>query len=266
MKISPRYILPNLFTAGSIFLGVMAIFMAHKGLIQSDSAAFTTSCWYILFSMVLDGLDGRVARLTNTASKFGVEFDSLADIVAFGVAPAVLLYFYVGHDYGRYGVAISGLFVVLGAIRLARFNITTNVETNSFIGLPIPSAAAIICLWIIVVEHKNVSFFGWIDFLRANTYVFLIFAFFIAILMVSNIRYPSFKKMQWNLKYFIVLLIVLAFVVARPSLTLCVLLSAYIIYGVMRWIFIILFRIIMRKKDNEYNMQKLKENNDTQKN
>ena len=112
MKISPRYILPNLFTAGSIFLGVMAIFMAHKGLVQADSKAFTTACWYILFSMVLDGLDGRVARLTNTASKFGVEFDSLADIVAFGVAPAVLLYFYVGHDYGRYGVAISGLFVV----------------------------------------------------------------------------------------------------------------------------------------------------------
>ena len=251
MKISPRYILPNLFTAGSIFLGVMAIFMAHKGLVQADSKAFTTACWYILFSMVLDGLDGRVARLTNTASKFGVEFDSLADIVAFGVAPAVLLYFYVGHDYGRYGVAISGLFVVLGAIRLARFNITTNVETNSFIGLPIPSAAAIVCLWIIVVEHQKVSFFGWIEFLRTNTYVFLIFAFFIAILMVSNIRYPSFKKAQWNLKYFIMLLIALAFVIAQPSLALCVLLSAYIIYGVIRWIFIVLFRITMKKKDIE---------------
>ncbi len=252
MKISPRYILPNLFTAGSIFLGIMAIFMAHKGLMNADSKAFTNACWYILFSMVLDGLDGRVARLTNTASKFGVEFDSLADVVAFGVAPAVLLYFYVGHDYGRYGIAISGLFVVLGAIRLARFNITTNVETNSFIGLPIPSAAAIVCLWILVVEHQRVSFFGLIEFLRTHTYIFLVFAFFIAILMVSNIRYPSFKKMHWNLKYFIVLLILLTFVIAQPSLTLCVLLSSYIIYGVVRWLFIILFKIPMKKKDDEH--------------
>ena len=173
----------------------------------------------------------------------------------------MLLYFYVGHDYGRYGVAISGLFVVLGAIRLARFNITTNVETNSFIGLPIPSAAAIVCLWIIVVEHQKVSFFGWIEFLRTNTYVFLVFAFFIAILMVSNIRYPSFKKVQWNLKYFIVLLIALAFVIAQPSLALCVLLSAYIFYGVVRWIFIVLFRITMKKRDNEEGMQKLGEDN-----
>ncbi|TLD84859.1 CDP-diacylglycerol--serine O-phosphatidyltransferase [Helicobacter trogontum] len=261
MKISPRYVLPNLFTAGSIFLGIMAIFMAHKGLVQADSKAFTTACWYILFSMVLDGLDGRVARLTNTASKFGVEFDSLADIVAFGVAPAVLLYFYVGYDYGRYGVAISGLFVVLGAIRLARFNITTNVETNSFIGLPIPSAAAILCLWIIVVEQHKVSFFGWIEFLRTHTYIFLVFAFFIAILMVSNIRYPSFKKVQWNLKYFVVLLIALAFVVAQPSLALCIFLSMYIFYGVLRWIFIVLFRIVMRKNDNEESTRRLGEDN-----
>lgn len=261
MKISPRYVLPNLFTAGSIFLGIMAIFMAHKGLVQADSKAFTTACWYILFSMVLDGLDGRVARLTNTASRFGVEFDSLADIVAFGVAPAVLLYFYVGYDYGRYGVAISGLFVVLGAIRLARFNITTNVETNSFIGLPIPSAAAILCLWIIVVEQHKVSFFGWIEFLRTHTYVFLVFAFFIAILMVSNIRYPSFKKVQWNLKYFVVLLIALAFVVAQPSLALCIFLSIYIFYGVLRWIFIVLFRIVMRKNDNEESTRRLGEDN-----
>lgn len=249
MKISPRYILPNLFTAGSIFLGIMAIFMAHKGLVQADSKAFVTACWYILFSMVLDGLDGRVARLTNTASKFGVEFDSLADVVAFGVAPAVLLYFYVGHDYGRYGIAISGLFVVLGAIRLARFNITTNVETNSFIGLPIPSAAAILCLWILVVEHHKVSFFGYIEFLRTHTYMFLVFAFFVAILMVSNIRYPSFKKMQWNLRYFVILLIVLAFVIVQPSLTLCLLLSLYIFYGVIRWAFIMLFRILIKRKD-----------------
>lgn len=103
MKFNPLFILPNLFTAGSIFLGVLSVVFASKG-------NFENACWLILFSMVLDGLDGRVARLTNTSSKFGVEFDSLADIVAFGVAPAFLLYFYIGIDYGR--VAFLLLFVL----------------------------------------------------------------------------------------------------------------------------------------------------------
>ena len=242
------YVLPNLFTAASIFMGILAIFMAHNGFIHEDSKAFTTACWYILFSMVLDGLDGRVARLTNTASKFGVEFDSLADVVAFGVAPAVLLYFYAGHEYGRYGMAVSGLFVVLGAIRLARFNITTNVETNSFIGLPIPSAAAIVCLWILVTEYNKIEVLGISQLMSENNYIFLIIAFIAAILMVSNIRYPSFKKFHWNLKYFILLLMLLACVIVQPSLTLCLLFSLYIIYGILRWFFIVVFKILFKKK------------------
>ncbi|RDU65395.1 CDP-diacylglycerol--serine O-phosphatidyltransferase [Helicobacter didelphidarum] len=254
MKISPRYVLPNLFTAASIFMGILAIFMAYKGLVYDDSKSFTTACWYILFSMVLDGLDGRVARLTNTASKFGVEFDSLADIVAFGVAPAVVLYFYVGHDYGRYGMAISGLFVVLGAIRLARFNITTSVE-NSFIGLPIPSAAAIICLWILVVEYHKLDIFGISNFITEHSYVFLILAFVTSILMVSNIRYPSFKKVKWNLKYFILLLMLLTCVIVQPSLTLCILFSLYILYGILRWFFVVTFKIIFRKKFDTHDKQ-----------
>lgn len=248
MKISPRYVLPNLFTAASIFMGILAIFMAHKGLMNADSKAFTTACWYILFSMVLDGLDGRVARLTNTASKFGVEFDSLADVVAFGVAPAVLVFFYVGHEYGRYGMAISGLFVVLGAIRLARFNITTSPETNSFIGLPIPSAAAIICLWILVIEYKRLEFWGVSSFVNSHNYLFLILTFLVAILMVSNIRYPSFKKIKWNLKYFVLLLLVLTCVIVQPSLSLCLIFSAYILYGILRWFFIVVFKIIFKRK------------------
>ncbi|RDU73708.1 CDP-diacylglycerol--serine O-phosphatidyltransferase [Helicobacter aurati] len=248
MKLNPLYILPNLFTAASIFMGIMAIFMAHKALIADNPKHFIFACWCILFSMILDGLDGRVARLTNTASKFGVEFDSLADVVAFGVAPAVLLYFYVGHEYGRYGIAISGLFVVLGAVRLARFNITTNVETNSFVGLPIPSAAAIICLWILVTEYNEFAVFGLFTFLRTHSYLFLVLAFCIALLMVSNIRYPSFKKFKWNLKYFIVILILLALVIAQTSLTLCAVFSLYMLYGVLRWLFIIVFKILFRKK------------------
>lgn len=228
------YILPNLFTSASIFSGVFAIILSSQG-------KFALGCWYILLSMVLDGLDGRVARLTNTASKFGVELDSLADVVAFGVAPAILLYFFVGSEYGRYGIAVSGLFVVLGAVRLARFNISTGNEPNFFLGLPIPSAAAITVLWVLFYEKMQPLF------LQENKYIFLIIAFIASILMVSNIRYPSFKKLKWNLKSFTILLILLAITFARPEMTLFVLITAYVIYGILRWIFII-FKFILLKK------------------
>ena len=118
------YILPNLFTAASAFLGVISIFAAVRG-------EYEKAIIYIVFSLICDGLDGRVARLTKTTSKFGVEFDSLADIVAFGVAPAVLFYYSVGHHFGRLGSLVAALFVVFGAIRLARFNVTSsNIEPN----------------------------------------------------------------------------------------------------------------------------------------
>ncbi len=230
MKISPLYILPNLFTAGSIFLGILSIMAASKGL-------YSVACWFIVVSMLLDGLDGRVARLTNTSSKFGVEFDSLADIVAFGVAPSILLYFYVGFSFSRIGEVTSAFFVIFGAIRLARFNITTSSEPNFFIGLPIPSAAIFIVLWILVdLEHKI--------FLECK-YLLILGAFIVSILMVSNVRYPSFKKMQWNLKSFIVLLILIGIVLIEPVEVLCALMSLYVLYGVLRWL-VLRIRILLK--------------------
>lgn len=229
------YVLPNLFTAASIFFGVMSMFLASGG-------RFSEACWYVLLSMVLDGLDGRVARLTNTASRFGIEFDSLADVVAFGVAPALLVYFFVGYEYGRYGAVISALFVVLGAVRLARFNITVSNEPHFFMGLPIPSAAAAVVLWILVANNSNHDLFV------QHGYIFLAIAFISSILMVSNIRYPNFKKLKWNLKSFIVLLILLGLVFAGREYSLCALISLYILYGIMRWMFIVCKFIIFKKK------------------
>lgn len=226
MNINPLYALPNLFTASSIFLGVVSIIVA-------SNAMFEYSCWLIIASMVLDGLDGRVARMTRTTSKFGVEFDSLADVVAFGVAPAMLLYFYIGEEYGRYSVVVSALFVIFGAIRLARFNIaTTESEPNSFIGLPIPSAAALVVLWILVDIKYGI--FG-IEY----SYILLGGTFVLSILMVSNIRYPSFKKIKWNFKSFIILLICLAIAFLQPQEVLSTLMTMYVIYGILRWIFLI---------------------------
>lgn len=234
MNINPLYILPNLFTAGSIFLGIASVILASRG-------GFEWACWFVLLSMILDGLDGRVARLTNTASKFGVEFDSLADIVAFGVAPAMLLYFYIGLDYGRYGVVTSAIFVIFGAIRLARFNISTaNTEPNSFIGLPIPSAAVILVLWILLDLEYGIL---------KNTclgFILLALAFILSILMVSNIRYPSFKKMQWNLKIFVVVVIVLCMAYLKPREVISGLMSFYVLYGIVRWIFVLIKKIYFK--------------------
>lgn len=234
MNINPLYILPNLFTAGSIFLGIASVILASRG-------GFEWACWFVLLSMILDGLDGRVARLTNTASKFGVEFDSLADIVAFGVAPAMLLYFYIGLDYGRYGVVVSAIFVIFGAIRLARFNISTaNTEPNSFIGLPIPSAAVILVLWILLDLEYGIL---------KNTclgFILLALAFILSILMVSNIRYPSFKKMQWNLKIFVVVVIVLCMAYLKPREVIGGLMSFYVLYGIVRWIFVLIKKIYFK--------------------
>ncbi|PAF50461.1 CDP-diacylglycerol--serine O-phosphatidyltransferase [Helicobacter sp. 13S00477-4] len=234
MNINPLYALPNLFTAGSIFLGIMSIMF-------SSNAMFEWSCWLIISSMVLDGLDGRVARLTHTTSKFGVEFDSLADIVSFGVAPAMLLYFYIGGEYSRFGVVVSALFVIFGAIRLARFNIATNEsEPNSFIGLPIPSAAILMVLWILLDIKYNI-------FDADYGYWLLVGAFVLSILMVSNIRYPSFKKIKWNLKTFVILLILLSIAYLRPIEVLGTLMSLYIIYGILRWFFLIIKMLLKTK-------------------
>lgn len=186
MKIDPLYILPNLFTGVSIYIGILAVSYAFIG-------RFELACWLVLVSLIFDGLDGRVARLTGTTSKFGVEFDSLADVVAFGVAPAMILFFYGGFHYGKFGVMVAGLYVVFGAIRLARFNVATSSnEPNVFIGLPIPSAAVFVVSWLLF-EMEFLK-----QYPQDSENIFLlplmIASLIVAFLMVSNVRYPSFKK------------------------------------------------------------------------
>lgn len=157
-KLQLIYVFPNLFTAASAFLGVISIIASANG--QFEKAAV-----YILLSLIFDGLDGRVARMTNATSKFGAEFDSLADIVAFGVAPAMLFYFSVGHMYGKLGSLLCAMYVVFGAIRLARFNIMIGVsEPSVFIGVPIPTAAVVVSMWILLYrEHPFMHGLEWVD-------------------------------------------------------------------------------------------------------
>ncbi len=231
------YILPNLFTASSAFLGIVSVIASIKG-------DYEKAILWIILSLILDGLDGRVARLTKTTSKFGVEFDSLADLVAFGVAPAILFYLSIGQHFGRFGTLVSAMFVVFGAIRLARFNVTTGTyEPNVFIGLPIPTAAIVSALYVGVYINYNLIGFEWI---------YLIMQCVLAVLMVSNIRYPSFKKVNFRqahvMRILVVLVIAFSMLYLYPLESATIVMSIYIFYGIIRTTFMFLKNL---KKESE---------------
>jgi len=218
-----RYIFPNFFTALSAFLGVISVLASIKG--NFDKAA-----WLIFISLILDGLDGRVARLTNATSKFGVEFDSLADIVAFGVAPAILLYQAIGHQYGKFGSLVTALFVVFGAIRLARFNVMApNSEPSVFIGVPIPTAAVFVTGWVLLYRKYA---------LDSITLLIMLMALGVAFLMVSNVRYPSFKKIDLQKSHVFKILILMIFIVALlflyPAEFVTLIVTLYVVVGIVR--------------------------------
>ena len=223
------YLIPNFFTASSIFSGFFSISFAIEGFYEKAS-------WLILLALIFDGLDGRVARLTNTTSKFGVEFDSLADIISFGVAPAVLLYAYIGEDYGRLGIIISALYVMFGAIRLARFNVmNATQEPTVFIGVPIPTAAVFLSILILLFEKYS--------FLHNFAVILMLVMMAVSLLMVSNIRYPSFKKVDGLSVHYIRALVGLvlsaSLLVLYPIEGLAVLFTLYLLYGPVRAVYTI---------------------------
>lgn len=234
-KLQLMYIFPNLFTAASAFLGII-------GIIASSNGQFEKASIYILLSLVLDGLDGRVARLTNTQSKFGAEFDSLADVIAFGAAPAMLFYFSIGYQYGKLGALFSALYVVFGAIRLARFNVmASETEPSVFIGIPIPGAAVALTMW--VLTYLNYPS------LKGLEVVILLSLGLLSFLMVSNIRYPSFKKVDMkkaNMKKVLIsLIVVFSMLYLYPVESTTIIITGYLMYGLVRW-----FRTIAKQKKN----------------
>lgn len=213
------YLLPNLFTTAGLFSGFYAI-------VASMNDRFIEAAVAIFIAMVFDGLDGRVARMTNTESDFGAEFDSMADIVSFGMAPALVMYNYALADLGKIGWLAAFIFVACGALRLARFN--TNLgssDKNFFQGLAIPSAAAIVAglVWVGAeygVEGSDMGGFAAVITICAG------------LLMVTNFRYHSFKDVDWKGKvsFLVILVIVLVFVIVatQPSL---VLFSIFFLYA-----------------------------------
>lgn len=204
------YILPNLFTTAGLFLGVYAVIASSRG-------DFLVAAVSIVIAHLCDGLDGRIARLTNTTSQFGVEYDSLADLVAFGVAPGILAYRWALEPWGAWGWLAVSMFVACGALRLARFNVQSgHAEKRTFVGLPIPAAADMIAATVLLYY-----FFGGQGSTNKHL-VLLLLVYGLALLMVSNVRYYSFKDIDLRARmpfYAVVGMIVLAmFVVAQPQI------------------------------------------------
>ncbi len=215
------YVLPNLVTTGNIFFGFFAI-------IQSIKGNFQMAAYAIVAAAIFDLMDGRLARLTRSTSKFGAEHDSLCDLVSFGLAPAVLLFMWALEPFGRLGWIACFIYATCGALRLARFNVqATVIEKAYFQGLPIPMAAGIVASSVLAITDLGMDPKGNVGLL-AMTYL-------LAFVMVSTFRYRSFKdldlKERLPFRYLIFGVIIISVVAYRPEVNLFVLFMTYAVLG-----------------------------------
>lgn len=212
------YLVPNFITTANMFCGFYSI-------ISAIHLEFVTASWAIVAAGVFDMLDGRIARLAKATSQFGVEYDSLSDLISFGIAPGILLYQWALEPYDRLGWLAAFLFVTCGALRLARFNVNSSSQPKGYFqGLPIPMAAGMVSTFIIFNQTID-----WPSF--RPTFV-LVLTFGLASLMVSTIRFPSFKELNWRSRatfgYLMVGVLTMILIAVKPEVTLFLLLSTYI--------------------------------------
>ena len=221
------YLLPNLFTTAALFAGFFAIVQAMNG-------KYTLAAISIFIAMVLDGLDGRVARLTRTQSAFGAEYDSLSDMVSFGAAPALIVYEWALRDLDRWGWIASFLYCACAALRLARFNTQLDVaDKRYFTGLPSPAAAALLAGFVWIMDDYEII--G-----RKIDWLVLSVTVFAAISMVSNVKFYSFKdlNLRRSVPFWAVLVIVMFFVVITID-QVRVLFGIFLVYslsGYVMWV------------------------------
>jgi len=196
------YLLPNLMTTAALFAGFYAVIAGIQGNFELGAIA-------ILVAMVLDGLDGRIARMTNSCSAFGAEYDSLSDMISFGLAPALLMFQWILQDFGKLGWLIAFIYTVAAALRLARFNTQVGVaDKRYFQGLPSPAAAGVLAALIWMVEANELEN-------AMLPMVGLVLTLVVGLMMVSNIRFSSFKELNLKGKvpFVTLLIIVLVFVI-----------------------------------------------------
>jgi|TARA_B110000881_G_scaffold200872_1_gene199534 CDP-diacylglycerol--serine O-phosphatidyltransferase len=221
------YLLPNMMTLGALFSGFYAIIAVMSG-------NFNEAGWAIFIAGILDGLDGRIARLTNTQSAFGAQFDSLSDMVSFGVAPALIMFSWAFEPLGRLGWAASFIYMSCAALRLARFNVQLGtVDRRFFVGLQSPMAAAV------------VAFLPWagykygLEVTPLVAYLCAILTVFIGFLMISNYSYSSFKELQFKgtvpYMVFVFVVIMLVVVAQNPHEVLLTMAVVYALSGPIMW-------------------------------
>lgn len=216
------YVLPNLMTALNVFCGFYAVIAVIDG-------KFTAGATAIIVAGIFDLLDGKIARLTKTTSRFGVEFDSLADVLSFGLAPALMMYLWALRPMGKIGWLAGFLFTVCGALRLARFNTQSGtVSSDYFVGLPIPAAAGMNAATILACHYLGIG-------RPHNPVPVLIMLYFLSFLMVSTIPYNSFKSPalfhRINFNVLVGVILALVFVAAQPQLALFIIGSTYVLSG-----------------------------------
>lgn len=241
------YLLPNLLTTGGMFCGFYAIVAGMNGKFEIAAIA-------VFIAMILDGLDGRVARMTNTQSQFGAEYDSLADLISFGLAPALVMYQWalvhmqtMGPAWGKVGWMAAFIYVACAALRLARFNTQIGtVDKRYFVGLPSPAAAAVMVGMVWVFNDLDVH--G-----SAVQIPAFLMALFAGLLMVSNISFYSFKDLDFKHKvpFLAILIIVLVFALTTidPPKVLFAVFMSYSLSGPVIWVIRKYKKLYRRKKD-----------------
>lgn len=221
------FIVPSLITSAAFFCGFYAI-------VASINGDFYRAAWAIVFAMFFDGVDGRIARATGATTNFGLQYDSLSDLIAFGAAPAILMYNWALQPFGRIGWMAAFLFALCGALRLARFNIQgTEIRKDRFVGLPIPAAAGLLATIVLLTR-------GALETDKAPAVLIVATVYALALLMVSNIPYHNFKYFDLRRrKPFHVLLgiILFVFVVAQfPHYMLFAMAVVYASHGPVEWL------------------------------
>ncbi|MFQ5682820.1 MAG: CDP-diacylglycerol--serine O-phosphatidyltransferase [Candidatus Binatia bacterium] len=221
------YLIPSLLTTGNLICGFFSIISTFNGW-------YLQAAVFIILAHVLDGLDGYAARLTKTTSQFGIEFDSLADLVSFGVAPAILVYYWALVPWKTWGWLAACLYVVCGALRLARFNVQVkNVEKSHFVGLPIPGAAEMIAATVLLYY-----FLGG-EGATNKQVVLLLVIYLLAGLMVSNFRYLSFKQLNLKKRHpfwiLVAAILLIKVTIAEPQIVFFTTFLLYILSGPLLW-------------------------------
>ena len=210
-------------------------------MIYSFNGEFTKAVWFIVIGAVCDSLDGRIARMARATSPFGVQYDSLSDLISFGTAPAILLYAFTLHNADRFGVGASALYVICAALRLARFNVSAEEKTPSnlkkirkgyFQGLPSPASAGLV-VTAVLIQHE----FAPLGEATAK-YFLMVLGALLGFLMISNIPFPSFKEVNWRSKgkawMLFVPVVVILFAIQAPEITLFAIGYAYL-FGALGW-------------------------------